>query len=110
MSVRDIEAYISSFTHRDWQESNESDGQIEEEFDYFADCLLTGREPYANPEHDFVDIAHLRLSTKPQKPAKQSTSEFTLAVQLSIVARAGITLRWYCCEHRHTLESIRPAE
>lgn len=33
--------------------------QMEEEFDYFADCLLTGREPYATPEHGLVDIQAL---------------------------------------------------
>ncbi|WP_248905586.1 D-xylose 1-dehydrogenase Gfo6 [Halocatena marina] len=33
--------------------------QMEEEFDYFADCLLTDREPYANPEHGFVDMRAL---------------------------------------------------
>lgn len=30
--------------------------QMEAEFDYFADCLLSGREPYATPEHGLVDV------------------------------------------------------
>ncbi|MCU4744666.1 D-xylose 1-dehydrogenase Gfo6 [Natronoglomus mannanivorans] len=30
--------------------------QMEEEFDYFADCLLDGREPHATPEHGLVDM------------------------------------------------------
>ncbi|OVE84685.1 D-xylose 1-dehydrogenase Gfo6 [Natronolimnobius baerhuensis] len=30
--------------------------QMEEEFDYFADCVLDGREPAATPEHGYVDM------------------------------------------------------
>ena len=30
--------------------------QMEEEFDYFADCLLAGRDPHASPEHGLVDM------------------------------------------------------
>lgn len=33
--------------------------QMEEEFDYFADCLLADREPYASPEHGLVDMRTL---------------------------------------------------
>jgi predicted dehydrogenase len=33
--------------------------QMEEEFDYFADCLLAGREPYGDPEHGLIDIQTL---------------------------------------------------
>ena len=33
--------------------------QMEEEFDYFADCLLTGREPIADPDHGLVDMRAL---------------------------------------------------
>ncbi len=29
---------------------------MEEEFEYFADCLLTDTEPYADGEHGLVDI------------------------------------------------------
>jgi xylose dehydrogenase (NAD/NADP) len=30
--------------------------QMLEEFDYFANCLLTGRDPYADAEHGLVDM------------------------------------------------------
>lgn len=33
--------------------------QMEEEFDYFADCLLAGREPEGTPEHGLVDMRTL---------------------------------------------------
>jgi predicted dehydrogenase len=33
--------------------------QMEAEFDYFADCLLAGREPYADPEHGLLDMRAL---------------------------------------------------
>ncbi|SDK55384.1 D-xylose 1-dehydrogenase Gfo6 [Natronorubrum texcoconense] len=33
--------------------------QMEEEFDYFADCLLAGRRPDATPEHGLVDMRTL---------------------------------------------------
>lgn len=33
--------------------------QMEEEFDYFADCLLAGREPEGRPEHGLVDMRTL---------------------------------------------------
>ncbi|MFC6906635.1 D-xylose 1-dehydrogenase Gfo6 [Halalkalicoccus tibetensis] len=33
--------------------------QMEEEFDYFADCLLAGREPEGMPEHGLVDMRTL---------------------------------------------------
>ncbi|GAB3031825.1 D-xylose 1-dehydrogenase Gfo6 [Natronobiforma cellulositropha] len=33
--------------------------QMEEEFDYFADCLLAGRAPYADLEHGLVDMRAL---------------------------------------------------
>ena len=33
--------------------------QMEEEFDYFADCLLADREPYADPAHGLVDMRTL---------------------------------------------------
>ncbi|MEY7848524.1 D-xylose 1-dehydrogenase Gfo6 [Natrarchaeobius sp. A-rgal3] len=33
--------------------------QMEAEFDYFADCVLAGREPYADPEHGLVDMRTL---------------------------------------------------
>ncbi|WP_122091236.1 D-xylose 1-dehydrogenase Gfo6 [Halalkalicoccus subterraneus] len=33
--------------------------QMEEEFDYFADCLLSGRDPEGTPEHGLVDMRTL---------------------------------------------------
>ncbi|UPM44193.1 D-xylose 1-dehydrogenase Gfo6 [Halocatena salina] len=33
--------------------------QMEAEFDYFADCFLSDREPYATPEHGLLDMRTL---------------------------------------------------
>ncbi|MFB6106423.1 MAG: D-xylose 1-dehydrogenase Gfo6 [Halobacteriaceae archaeon] len=45
----DRDGAVSEFTF-------EQIDQMTEEFDYFADCLLTGRDPHADGEHGLVDM------------------------------------------------------
>ena len=53
----------SSLELRVGEETVDIDGeqvdQMEEEFDYFADCLLSGRDPHETPEHGLVDLRTL---------------------------------------------------
>ncbi|GAB7018306.1 D-xylose 1-dehydrogenase Gfo6 [Halostagnicola bangensis] len=47
--------------------------QMEEEFDYFADCVLDQREPHATPEHGFVDMRAIEAT---YEAARSDTTVF----------------------------------